>query len=175
MKSTIENTQRRCALFVCAAALLFACCGSAHAAISCTMPAGVALNFGTYDDSSASNLNVSTSFKVDCCRNGGGNGIFDIALGASFNSGQILTRSMKNTGNTDLMTYQLYSGSFGGTVWGDGVTGGSQFSQAVTVVTKCANGTQSIPVASAIFGQVTALQSVSAGTYADHLTITITP
>jgi spore coat protein U-like protein len=155
-------------------ALVFS--GAARAAISCNLPSGVSLNFGTYDDSSAAALNVAASFSVSCCQTGGGNGTVVVALGASLNSGQINTRQMKNTANADLMGYQLYSGSFGGTLWGDGVTGGSKFSQAVSIVPTCASGSrQSVVIGSSIFGQVPALQSVSAGSYSDQITITITP
>jgi spore coat protein U-like protein len=82
---------------------------------------------------------------------------------------------MKNSVNADLMGYQLYFTSFGGTVWGDGVIGGSPFSQGVSIATRCAVGQQAVAVGSAIFGRIFAQQAVSAGNYADTLTISITP
>ena len=84
-------------------------------------------------------------------------------------------RQMKNTANADLMSYQLYISSFGGTVWGNGVNGGSAFTQNVSVSNTCAAGGQSIVVSSAIFGSIFAQQAVSAGNYSDTLTISITP
>ena len=149
-----------------------------HAALQCSLPSGVALNFGTYDDSLASTKDVSASFSVNCCRTGAPNpttGTLTVAFGASTNSGQINTRQMKNGANPDLMSYQLYFTSFGGTVWGDGVSGGSQFTQAVSVSRTCAAGGQAIVVGSAIFGRIFAQQPVSAGSYGDTVTITITP
>lgn len=152
--------------------------GGAYAAVQCTVPSGVALNFGTYDDSSASTKDVSTAFSVNCCRQGAPNpstATMSIQLGVSANSGQINTRQMKNAGNSDLMNYQLYFTSFGGTVWGDGATGGSAFNQNVSLSTRCNVGQTAIAVGSAIFGRIFAQQAVSAGNYADTLTITITP
>jgi len=163
--------------------LLFACAlctgsGAAHAALSCSVPSGVLLGFGTYDDSSAAITNVSTGFSVNCCRTGAPNpttGAITITIGVSANSGQINTRQMKNTANADLMNYQLYISSFGGTVWGNGVSGGSAFTQNVSVSNTCAAGGQSIVVGSAIFGSIFAQQAVSAGNYSDTVTISITP
>jgi spore coat protein U-like protein len=73
------------------------------------------------------------------------------------------------------MSYQLYFTSFGGTVWGDGVVGGSKFAQNVSVSRTCAAGGQAIVAGSAIFGRIFAQQAVSAGNYSDTVTITITP
>jgi spore coat protein U-like protein len=143
-------------------------CGAAEAALRCSLGTGVALNFGTYDDSSLTTRDVSTTFSVSCCRTGGPNptvGTLAIAMGASANSSQINTRQMKNSLNGDLLSYQLYFTSFGGTVWGDGVSGGSVFTQTVSVSRSC-NAQNTIPVGSAIFGRIFVLQPVS---------ITITP
>ena len=146
----------------------------AQAALSCTL-SGVSLNFGVYNDSSPANTDVSTTFAVSCCRNPpGNNATLTVAMGPSANSGGINTRQMKNSANTDLMSYQLYFTSFGGTVWGDGVIGGSTWTQAISTTSNCP-GTVSITVGSAIFGRIFSQQAVSAGSYADTLTITITP
>jgi spore coat protein U-like protein len=72
------------------------------------------------------------------------------------------------------MSYQLYLSSFGGTVWGDGVSGGSTWSQAISTNSNCP-GTVPFVIGSAVFGRIFAQQPVSAGTYGDTLTITITP
>ena len=153
---------------------LLGCSGIAHAALSCSV-AGVSLNFGIYDDSSPSSHDVSTTFSVNCCRNPpGSNATLTVAMGTSANSGAINTRQMKNSANSDLMSYQLYFTSFGGTVWGDGVIGGSTWTEAISTNLKCP-GTVAFTVGSAIFGRIFAQQAVSAGSYADTLTITITP
>lgn len=151
---------------------------AAHAALQCSIPAGVALNFGVYDDSSPATKDVSTTFSVSCCRTTGPNptvGAMTITIGVSANSGQINTRQMKNSVNPDLMGYQLYFTSFGGIVWGDGVIGGSPFNQVVSISRPCGAGGQAVAVGSAIFGRIFAQQAVSAGNYADTLTISITP
>ena len=151
--------------------------GIVHAALSCSV-SGISLNFGTYDDSSAATTDVSAAFSVSCCRNPpGSNATLTVTLGPSANStagNKILTRQMKNSGNADLMTYQLYSGSFGGTVWGDGVIGGSAWTQAISSNNNCPGGA-TIAVGSAIFGRIFPQQAVSAGSYGDTVTITITP
>ena len=152
--------------------------GAAHAALQCSIPAGVSLTFGVYDDSSPATNDVSTAFSVNCCRTGAPNptvGTMTITIGVSVYSGQINTRQMKNSANADLMSYQLYFTSFGGTVWGDGVIGGSSFNQGVSINKTCAAGGNVVAVGSAIFGRIFAQQAVSAGTYADTLTISITP
>lgn len=158
------------------ALLGFSC--AANAALQCSIPAGVSLNFGVYDDSSSTTRDVSAAFSVNCCRTSNPNptvGTMVIKIGVSANSGLISTRQMKNSGNADLMNYQLYFNSFGGTVWGDGVIGGSPFNQSVSITRSCSSGVQAVPVTSAIFGRIFAQQAVSAGSYADSLTITITP
>lgn len=151
--------------------------GASNAALQCSIPAGVSLNFGVYDDSSPTTKDVSTAFSVNCCRTGAPNptvGTMVINIGVSSHSGQISTRQMKNSVNADLMSYQLYFTSYGGTIWGDGVIGGSPFNQGVSIGTRCA-GQQVVPVGSAIFGRIFAQQAVSAGNYTDTLTISITP
>jgi len=159
-------------------ATLLAICGPAEAALQCTLGTGVALNFGTYDDSSLVTRDVSTTLSVSCCRTSVPNptvGTLSIALGTSAHSGQINTRQMKNGVNADLLSYQLYFRSFGGTVWGDGVTGGSVFTQSVSVSQNCSASQAVIPVGSAIFGRIFVQQPVSAGNYGDTVTITVTP
>lgn len=157
---------------------MFAYSSAALAALQCSIPAGVSLNFGVYDDSSPANADVSTAFSVNCCRTSAPNptvGTMAITIGISANSGQINTRQMKNSLTADLMNYQLYSTSYGGAIWGDGVIGGSPFTQSVSVSRNCAAGAETVAVGSAIFGRIFAQQAVSAGSYADTLTIDITP
>lgn len=158
------------------ALLGFSC--AANAALQCSIPAGVSLNFGVYDDSSTTTKDVSAAFSVNCCRTGGANpavGTMVIKIGVSANSGLINTRQMKNSANADKMNYQLYFTSYGGTIWGDGVIGGSPFNQGVSTNRSCGTGGQAFAVGSQIFGRIFAQQPVSTGSYADTLTITITP
>lgn len=82
---------------------------------------------------------------------------------------------MRNTRNADLMDYQIYLDSFGGTVWGDGVVGGVPKVQMISVTTPCVSGKQSVTASPTLFGQVFPLQAVSVGDYADTLTISIMP
>ena len=153
--------------------------GQAHAALTCSV-AGASLSFGNYNDSSAANTDVSAPLSVRCCRNPpGNNATLVIAMGISTNStvgNKISTRQMKNSANTDRMSYQLYTDSFGGTVWGDGVIGGSVSSIPITVTTNCPTQTTiTAPTGLTVFGRIFPLQPVSAGTYGDTVTITVTP
>ena len=107
----------------------------------------------------------------------GGNDTLSVALGPSTNStaaNRITTRQMKNSANTDRMNYQLYFGSFGGTIWGNGVGGGSVLTQAISTNNNCPASTV-INIGSPIFGRISPQQPVSAGTYGDSLTIDILP
>jgi spore coat protein U-like protein len=153
--------------------------GAANAALQCSIAnRSQSLAFGAYDDSSPAPTDVSAAISVNCCRTGNPNptvGNISITIGASTNSGQINTRQMKNSVNADLMSYQLYFLSFGGAVWGNVVNGGSAFTQSVSIGTLCVFGQQGVAVGTAIFGRIFPQQAVSAGNYADNLTITITP
>jgi len=158
-------------------ALLLGLPGGAHAALSCTVPSGVSMPFPTYDDSSAATNDFAVPLAVSCCRTGVPNptvGTITITIGVSANSNQVNTRQMKNTANADLMSYQLYINSYGGTVWGDVTHGGSAYTQNVSISTRCAPR-QAVAVGSNIYGRIFAQQPVSAGNYADTLTISITP
>ena len=55
--------------------------GSASAQVQCSVPAGAALNFGTYDDSLALDLDVSVALSVSCCRTGGGTQTATVSVG----------------------------------------------------------------------------------------------
>jgi spore coat protein U-like protein len=145
-------------------------------AMQCSLPSGVSLAFGPYDDSSSASKDNAQSFTMSCCRTGGGTetATISIAIGKSFYSNQINTRQMKNSANADLMTYQLYSSSFGGTIWGDGVVGGSVFTQSVTTNANCIHP-DVFTIGSPIYGRILPLQPVSQGSYSDTLIITVAP
>ena len=136
-----SNSKTLMAIALLGAASVFS--SPAEAAFRCSIASGVGLNFGNYDDVSPISRDVSATFSVSCCSSSGPRpeaGTISIAFGASTNSGQINTRQMRNSLNPDLMSYQLYFGSFGGTVWGNGVSGGSVFTQNVSINTRCSQG-----------------------------------
>lgn len=157
-------------------ALILGALGSAYAQVQCSVPAGATLSFGTYDDSLALDLDVSVALSVECCRTSGGTqtATVGVGIGPSTHSGLITTRQLRNAADGTLMNYQLYYGSFGGTVWGDGLSGGSLYNEVVTVNRPC-NKPAAIPLTSPIFGRVFQLQPVTPGTYTDSLTITVNP
>ena len=82
--------------------------GLTHAALTCAV-SGASLNFGTYNDASASTSDVSVPLSISCCRNPpGSNATLTIALGTSTNStagNKITTRQMKNNLNIHSFAY----------------------------------------------------------------------
>jgi len=152
--------------------------GPALAAVTCTVNS-VSLPFGTYNDASASPTNVSTTFTISCCRTGaGGNTVVTVSANNGLNSGTANPRAMKNPANTDLMNYSLSTVSFGGAVWGNGSNGGSVFSTTINVNRTCASGNRNT-ASPTVFGQIPALQAVSATLplqpYTDTVTMTVSP
>jgi spore coat protein U-like protein len=93
-----------------------------------------------------------------------------IAIGTSANTGQVNTRAMKNTANTDLLTYNLYRDVAHTQIWGNTV-GTNTLSTALTAI--ATNTSKSASVT--IYALVPALQSASAGSYTDSVSITVTP
>jgi len=116
--------------------------------------------FGVYDPSAAANVNTST-VTVTCTKATA----YDIGLNAGIATGAtVTTRQMKHATLADLINYFLYSDSGRTTNWGNTV------------------GVDTVNVASAtgaaenhtVYGRVPTGQYVSAGSYADTITVTVT-
>lgn len=90
-----------------------------------------------------------------------------IALDNGLNaSGSIAAgRNLKNTANTDTLSYQLYQDSGHNTVWGNGSNGGSTLS-----LTASSSAAQTLPVFARLFART---PTPSAGTYTDTVTVTV--
>jgi spore coat protein U-like protein len=88
-----------------------------------------------------------------------------VAIGQSPNSGGFDPRQMKLTGGTDLLNYNLYTDATYTSIWGDG-TGGT--------VTRSQRAPRNKTITFQVYGRIPPSQDVSAGSYNDTLTVTIT-
>lgn len=124
---------------------------------NCTVTANP-LAFGAY---SGAALNVSTTIAVTCTNTTP----YNVGLSAGNGSGASVTnRLMTNTstGSTQTLSYQLLSGSYTGTNWGN------------TSATNWVGGTGSGAAQTlTIYGVVPASQYPTPGSYADSITVTI--
>lgn len=122
----------------------------------CTINSGSGLNFGSYDVFSLSETTGNGSFAVQSCTNGKSSYTATFSTG----SGTYTTRTMTMIGSTDKLQYNLYTDMAYTNILGD-----SPFSG--TGSTSTSGGSQSI------YGRIPAGQDVSAGSYSDTITITI--
>ena len=116
------------------------------------------LAFGTYSPSQSSNTTAQTTVAVTCT-----NGTpYNVGLDAGTGTGASVA-SRKLTSGSNTLTYSLYQDSGYSTVWGNSIgsntlTGtGSGLIQTINV-----------------YGSVTALQAVPAGSYTDTVTVSLT-
>ena len=145
------------------AVLLFlAPAGGAGAA--CTVSA-TGVNFGAYDVFVAAPLDSTGSVTVTCDQAPPEDVV--IAIGPSGTSGGFIPRQMRSASSPDRLNYNLFTNAGRSSVWGDGAPGTS------TVFLK--NVKKNRPVTTTIYGRIPPGQDVSAGSYSDSLTVTITP
>ena len=143
---------------------------SASVSANCTISTG-ALAFGAYDPvvaNAATALNGTGSVTIACTKGSAPNITLD--LGANAVASQ---RNMKNTGNTDLLAYQLYQPpnttpntacTFpAAQIWG---TTGAQVFTPTSPTSKAARQYN-------VCGTVSAGQDVSVGTYQDTVVATV--
>ncbi|MBA2770573.1 MAG: spore coat protein U domain-containing protein [Sphingomonas sp.] len=131
------------------------CLGSlaAPAAAVCTVtPQGV--SFGSYDPLSATALDSAGNVNVTCDVLTS----FTVSLSAG-SSGSFAERRM--TAGTTYLAYNLYIDLLRTIVWGEGLLNSNVTATGTNV---------DLPV----YGRMSALQNVSANTYADALTVTVT-
>lgn len=141
------------------AAALLAAASAAHAACFVNPPA---LAFGLYDGMSAAPATTSGVLSVVCDQVPPP--IVTLSLGPSAVSGGFFPRRMRHDSGTDTLEYNFYTDTGGTSVFGDGTGGTATLSQRVQ---------KNKPWSATIYGRIVPLQDVSAGTYADTLTLTI--
>lgn len=151
------------------AALLSA---SAHAGVRCTVSGGPGVAFGTYDQTSPTNAQSTTTITITCTFTGNTTSVTvsSVALNTG-HSNSYATRTMYQTvgTNTYLLDYNLYQNSYtSGTIWGSGA--GYPAYPAFTITgNRTTPGTQTLTV----YGVIPALQDPVPGTYTDTITVTV--
>lgn len=143
--------------------LAFLILASAAHAVCSVSATGV--NFGGYDIFSAAPLDSTGSVRVSCDQNPPMD--ITVAIGSSGTSGGFRPRAMRNASTADRLNYNLFTDASMSVVWGDGTSGTS------TVLLFKVNKNR--PQTATIYGRIPPGQNVSVGTYADTLTVTITP
>jgi spore coat protein U-like protein len=140
----------------------------ASAAFTCS-GSNVSMSLGAYNGFQATDLDSSGVLVVTCRRNGGGSTTtITVGIGPSAVSGSIATRRLRLAAGTDVLGYNLFRDAGRSLVWGQTV-GVNTVSQNISLSNN-ASGTLSFT----LFGRITALQDVRAGTYNDTLTMTVT-
>lgn len=112
------------------------------------------LSFGEYDVFSTLAADITGALSVSC----DADTPFQVALGAG--SGTFTTRQMHNGPN--VLIYNLYTDPTRLSIWGDGSPGTSLLSTSGTGATYT------------VYGRIPARQNVSAGSYSDTITVTLT-
>lgn len=125
---------------------------------SCTVTA-TDLAFGNYDPSAADNEQTST-ITVTCTKGSD----YDIGLNKGISGADVTTRQMIDTVSTDLLNYSLFSDASRTVNWGDTVS-------TDTVHVGTATGAAE---AHTVYGRIPAGQYVTAGSYSDTITVTVT-
>lgn len=144
------------------AMLVLLLCGPAHAA--CRVSA-TGVNFGPYDVFATAPLDSAGTVTVACDQNPPTD--ITVSVGPSPGSGGFNPRQMQRAGGGDRLDYNLYTTPSMSTVWGNGAAGTS------TVLLRKVNRNR--PATATIYGRIPPGQNVSVGSYAETLTVTITP
>ncbi|MEY4139790.1 MAG: hypothetical protein RLZZ371_1972 [Pseudomonadota bacterium] len=134
---------------------------SAQAA--CQVRSISSITIASYDVFSTSPTDGTGSFKVNGCTTN--NTPFTAQLSTGGGTATFAARTL--TKSTEILYYNLYKDSARTIVWGDG-TGGTS-----TVSGTGSNGSSTSGTAINIYLRIPAEQDVSAGTYTDSITITI--
>ncbi len=130
---------------------------------SCSIAAGT-LAFPNYDTVTGTQIDGSAALSVACSKGA----LTSITLGQGANAGTGSTdglplRRMKNTTTTDVLAYTLYQDTTRLVPWGNTALTGVVY---VPATSSAANVS--------VFGRITSLQDVPAGSYADTVVATIT-
>jgi spore coat protein U-like protein len=127
---------------------------------ACTV-SSVGVNFGAYNPRSGTNLDGISSVVVDCDKKASGV-VISLSTGGSGSYAQ--RRMIKGTSS---LNYNLYVNSARSILWGDGT--------GVTSTSTIANIAKNGSVATTLYGRIPSGQtSVTAGTYGDTVSVTIT-
>jgi spore coat protein U-like protein len=118
------------------------------------------LNFGSYDPTSGTALNGTSTVNVFCT----GGTPYTTTLNIGTGGGTFATRTLLNGANT--LNYNLFKDSAHAQIWGDGTS-------STFTVTGTGNGILTAnPIT--VYGQITTGQDKPVGTYASIITVTVT-
>lgn len=134
-----------------------------HEAWAACNVAATNINFGTYDVFSHVPKDSTGSISVDCDE--APPPVVVIRIGPSFGSGGFKPRQMRHTTRPDRLSYNLFIDSSMSVIWGDGT-------QGTTIVSNKVHKNK--PWITSYYGRIPAGQDVSAGTYSETLSVTIT-
>jgi spore coat protein U-like protein len=144
-------------------------CASPVWAVTTCSGSNVAMSLGAYSGFQPTDLDSSGVLTVTCTRNGGPpTTTVNVGIGPSTVSGTIATRQLRLVAGIDRLNYNLYRDAGRSLVWGQTI-GGNTVAQNISL----GNNTSGA-LSFTIFGRITALQDVRAGTYNDSLTMTVT-
>jgi spore coat protein U-like protein len=133
---------------------------------TCSASAGT-LNFGSYAPLVGTQVDNSLTVSVTCSALAVGAIVaYAVALDAGL-YGTLATRKLSN--GTHNLNYNLYTDSGRTTIWGDGTGGTSTISDNYTMAL-VTNTTRNYTT----YGRIFSSQNVSAGSYGDTITITVT-
>ena len=161
-KNTIMPIKKRaCTVLFAIAIGCFGFTENAKAAI-CSWQTVSGVAFGTYNVFCATPTDSTSTITFKC------NGVnaIDVAVVdlSRGNSSSFSPRYMLRT--TEQLTYNLYMDSSRTSIWGDGTSGTSHYSNA--------NPPNNTNVTLTIYGRITAGQDVTIGSYTDSITATLT-
>ncbi|MBC7700637.1 spore coat U domain-containing protein, partial [Aquabacterium sp.] len=125
------------------------------------------VGFGAYNPASGT-ANDATGAALVTCTNGS---TYTVSLDAEVNAGGasvFSNRRMRIGATTDYLGYQLYLDSGRTTIWGDGANSSSV---SPTTGTFTGNGSQQ---SYTVYGRITTGNYVTAGSYTDTVTVTVT-
>ena len=135
-----------------------------RAAVSCSFTVASGVSFGSYDVFNASQTLSNGTLTFNCTGVGAGGDSVTISLNRGIHSPAFPNRNMAN--GAQLLGYNLYQNAALTVIWGNGNNG--------TVVYGPIVAFNNTPVALTIYGAIPAGQDLTAGSYSDTITATIT-
>ncbi|MBK0391652.1 spore coat protein U domain-containing protein [Ramlibacter sp. CrO1] len=128
------------------------------------------LNFGVYDPFATVARDTQASVGLTCSRVGGPqNNTITLALSAGAHGTSTADRRLAGSGVPTTISYNLYRDSGRTFIWGN-TPGVDAATELISVPN---NGSASTTVV--IYGRIPANQDVYVGSYADQVTLTVTP
>jgi spore coat protein U-like protein len=153
-----------------ALAMATAAC-TAGAQTTCRMISTPGIDFGSYDTLSPVPTDSLTTIRVSCEGDGGPQNVaLTMALGPGVNGTSVHGRRMRQLGGRlDFLDYGLYREVTRSSAWGQ-TNSVDTVTQTVSIPNRASQSTLFT-----IYGRIRPLQDVSAGTYGDSVSITLTP